>query len=287
MSQQTMEAHYAPNWRLTQAHGLLGYNCGYAASPGCESFNEHQQSLVWQLLGDAPIGPASTVLDVGCGIGGPSGWMFERFQPRRLIGLEYLASSAAAAESRWQGRGRRPFFTQGDAHHLPLADNSIDVIFNLESALHYPNKDAFIKQCARVLRPGGVLCLGDITTDLKVVFAPIEWLNKLPSQYNSNVHLWSYDNYMAAFERHGLELLWHEEASRHVAMSLADGRRELSRLGFFKTLGFRGRMFFLQILEDHLQGAELRYDLFRVRKPDGTPVPKKAAHGGHGHGHHH
>jgi len=283
MSQQTMEAHYAPNWRLTQAHGLLGYNCGYAESPGCASFNEHQQSLVWQLLGDAPVTPAATVLDVGCGIGGPSGWMFERFRPRRLIGLEYLASSAAAAEGRWAGHAPRPRFVQGDAHRLPLANNSVDVIFNLESALHYRDKDAFLTQCARVLRPGGVLCLGDITSNLDIVFQPIKFLNKLPTEHNPNVFLWSTEEYESAFERLGLEPLWYEEASRHVAMSLADGRRELNRLGFFKTLGFRKRMFFLEILEDMLQGAELRYDLFRVRKPDGTPAPKRAKAAAHGH----
>ena len=286
MSQQIMEAHYAPNWKLTQAHGLLGYNCGYAESPGCSSFNEHQQSLVWQLLGDAPITAESTVLDVGCGIGGPSGWIFERYRPRRLIGLEYLSSSAAAAESRWHGHARRPFFTQGDAHHLPMPDNSIDVIFNLESALHYHEKNDFLKQCVRVLRPGGVLCLGDITTTLKTLFAP-SWLNKLPGQLNPHTWLWSGEDYETAFEQHGLELLWHEEASRHVAMSLADGRRELKRLGFFKTLPFKGRMLYLQFMEDCLAGAELTYDLFRVRKPDGTPAPKRAKHAAHGHGHGH
>lgn len=283
MSQQTMEAHYAPNWRLTQAHGLLGYNCGYAESPGCATFDEHQQALVWQLLGDTPITSATTILDVGCGIGGPSGWMFHRFQPRRLIGLEYLATSAAAAEGRWANHAPRPWFTQGDAHDLPFADNSIDVIFNLESALHYRDKDAFLAQCARVLRPGGVLCLGDITNNLEVVFQPIKFLNKLPTEHNPNVYLWSTEQYENAFERVGLEPLWYEEASRHVAHSLADGRRELNRLGFFKTLGFRKRMFFLEILEDMLQGAELRYDLFRVRKPDGTPAPKRAKAAAHGH----
>lgn len=283
MSQQTMEAHYAPNWRLTQAHGLLGYNCGYAESAGCASFDEHQQSLVWQLLGDTLITSSSTMLDVGCGIGGPSGWMFQRYHPRRLIGLEYLASSAAAAESRWHGRPSRPWFTQGDAHKLPLASNSIDVIFNLESALHYRDKDVFLSECARVLRPGGVLCLGDITSNLEIVFQPIKFLNKLPTEHNPNVFLWTTAEYEAAFARHGLEMLWYEEASRNVANSLADGRRELNRLGFFKTLPFRKRMIFLHVLEDMLEGAELRYDLFRVRKPDGTPAPKRAKAAAHGH----
>jgi SAM-dependent methyltransferase len=278
MSQRHMEAHDRPNWDLTQAHGLLGYNCGYAQEPGAASFNEHQQALVWRLIGDTPIGHQTTVLDVGCGIGGPSGWIFERFQPARLVGLEYVGVSARAAHDRWHSHTRRPSFIQGDAHRLPVESNSVDVIFNLESALHYADKNAFIAECSRVLRPGGTLCLGDITTNLKVVFSIFEWLNHLPSQFNSNVHLWSGEDYTEAFERHGLSVLWHEEASREVSNSLQDGRMEMRCHSFRETLPFRGRMVFLHFLENYLRAAELTYDLFRVRKSAHSEGHKAHAH---------
>lgn len=100
MSQQTMEAHYQPNWNLTQAHGLLGYNCGYAESVGCASFDQHQQSLVWRLLGDTTIDGDSTMLDVGCGIGGPSTWIARRFSPKQILSIEYCWSSVLAAGRR-------------------------------------------------------------------------------------------------------------------------------------------------------------------------------------------
>ncbi|MBU1984861.1 methyltransferase domain-containing protein, partial [bacterium] len=142
MSQRTLDAHYSPNWRLTQAHGLTAYNCGYAEYPGCGSFDDHQHALVWRLLGDTEIRADSTVLDIGCGIGGPSRWIHERHHPNRVIGLEFLGSSVQAAERSWNGETERPVFIQGDAHHLPLGDASVDVIFNLESALHYADKNA-------------------------------------------------------------------------------------------------------------------------------------------------
>jgi len=265
MSQRTMEAHYRPNWELTQAHGLIGYNCGYAEQPGCESFDQHQQSLVWRLLGDTPIDATSTVLDVGCGIGGPSGWMYDRYGPKRLIGLEYLGSSVEAAESRWKGRGSRPNFVQGDAHRIPLGEGTVDVIFNLESALHYADKDAFIAECRRVLRPGGSLCLGDITTNRQLLFAPVQWLNKLPSQFNSNVYLWSAVDYKAAFRKHGFEVLRHEEASRPIADSLSDGLESIRQRGWRGSKGFRGRVAFLGMLAMLLRRGLLRYDLFRTR----------------------
>lgn len=270
MSQQTMEAHYRPNWNLTQAQGLTGYNCGYAESPGCEPFNEHQRSLVWRLLGDTPIDESTTILDVGCGIGGPAGWILERHKPRRIIGLEYLGSSVRAAEDRWGDKSPRPVFLQGDAHHLPATDASVDIVFNLESGLHYANKDAFLSECRRVVKPGGTLCIGDITTSTrsgKWLFAPVMLLNKLPSQFNSNIHLWSGSEYCLAFEQHGFGLLRHEEASRHVADSLADGLAEIKKRGWAATRGFRGRVAFLAVLEGLLRSKLLTYDLFVVRRP--------------------
>ncbi len=270
MSQETLEAHYRPNWELTQAHGLLGYNCGYAASRGAAPFTEHQKELVWRLIGDTPVGREATVLDVGCGIGGPAGWIFERYGPRRLIGLEYLGSSVQAAEERWRAaapdQSSRPRFIQGDAHRLPLADGTVDVIFNLESALHYRDKEAFISECARVLRPGGTLCLGDITTFRRRMFAPVEWLNSLPSQFNSNVHLWSSVRYKEALRAAGFSLLRHEEASRAVADSLADGLEEIRRRGWRASKGFRGRTGFLGVLALMLRRKWLHYDLFRARR---------------------
>lgn len=269
MSQRTMQAHYEPNWKLTQARNLRGYNCGYAAKRGNESFDEHQQSLVWQLLGDTPITSASTVLDVGCGIGGPSGWIFDRYHPGRLIGLEYLGSSVKAASKRWNGDSERPRFIQGDAHNLPLENDSVDVIFNLESALHYARKNAFIGECRRVLKPGGTLCLGDVTTTRKLMFAPIEMLNKLPSQFNSNVHLWSAVEYKNAFREHGFELVHHEDAAGPVSDALEDGLDEIRGDGFFSTWkatrGFRGRVGFLSVMAKMLRRRWLHYDLFRVR----------------------
>lgn len=267
MSQRTMEAHYKPNWNLTQAHGLSGYNCGYAASPKCGSFDEHQRALVWQLLHDTPIGPDSTVLDVGCGIGGPSGWIMDRFNPARIISLEYCWSSVRAAHDRAAERDRRPRFVQGDAQSLPLADNSVDVILNLESALHYPDKKSFIQECRRVLKPGGYLCLGDITTRYKRLFALAGLMNRLPTQFNSNVRLWSVDDYELTFAACGLTTLHHENASWKVADSLADGLAEVRARGLRSAGGYRARYFYLAVLEKLLRSGKLQYDLFQVSKP--------------------
>ena len=267
MSQRTMEAHYRPNRALTQAVGLAAYNCGYAESAGRDSFFEHQKSLVWRLLGDTPIDRDATVVDVGCGIGGPIGWIAGRFHPRRAVGLEYLWSSVRSAGAESEMNGTDPRFVQGDAHTLPLADESVDVVFNLESALHYRDKRQFLSECHRVLKPGGTLCLGDITTNDKSAFAPIRWLNGLSSQFNCNVYLWSGRDYTDAFEAMGFEQQRHEEASAPIAAALRDGRLEIRRIGWLRSRGFRGRRLLLGLIESQLRAGRLTYDLFQVRKP--------------------
>ena len=267
LSQQSLNVFYEPNLRLAQATGLLGYNAGYAETAGCGSFNDHQKNLVWRVLHNVHIGPESTVVDVGCGIGGPSGWIFERFSPAKLVGVEYCPASVRAAEARWSKEARRPMFLQGDAMRLPMRDASADVIFNLESALHYPDKPAFIRECRRILKPGGILCLGDICTRRRKLFAVLGLLNYLPTQFSTQAILWSPEDYVQAFRAAGLEIQRQEEVSRQSADSLRDGLAEISRAGWSAARGYRRRFFYLCAVERMLRRGWLTYHLFNVTKP--------------------
>lgn len=264
MSQATIEAHYLPNRRLSDAMGFVGYNCGYSAARGQAAFADYQKALLWRLIGNTPIHADSTVLDIGCGIGGPTEWVLDERRPRRIIGVEYCRSSVVAAETRCAGRATRPRFIQGDAHHLPIASGSVDVIINLESALHYADKQAFLRECRRVLVDGGTLCLGDITAPLKALFAPFTLLNRLPTQFNSNIRLWSSKDYLRAFAAANLRIDHHEEVSTPVADSLADGLDEIRRRGWNGCKGFRGRALYLVMLEKLLRSRRLTYELFQL-----------------------
>src|SRR5690606_26067170 len=52
-------------------------------------------------------------------------------------------------------------FIQGSAENIPLADNSVDVVLNVESCHAYGSVDKFLSETRRVLRPGGYLLLVD------------------------------------------------------------------------------------------------------------------------------
>jgi SAM-dependent methyltransferase len=99
------------------------------------------------------------VLEVGCGRGEGSASVFERFQPRSLVGLD-LARAAVKHARRRHGRPGLSFLA-GDAESLPFPDASFDVVLNVESSHCYPHMSSFLKEVRRVLRPGGLFLYAD------------------------------------------------------------------------------------------------------------------------------
>lgn len=105
-----------------------------------------------------------TVLEVGSGRGGGARYVAGSFQPASYTGMD-IAQSAVDLSNRIHVLPNLRFI-QGSAENIPLADNSIDVVLNVESAHAYGSVDKFLSEVKRVLRPGGYLLLVDFR-DLK------------------------------------------------------------------------------------------------------------------------
>ncbi|MBM7366866.1 class I SAM-dependent methyltransferase [Gordonia hydrophobica] len=58
---------------------------------------------------------------------------------------------------------------QGNLIDLPLADGSVDVVVNFQVIEHLWDQSAFVAECHRVLRPGGVLLM---STPNRITFSP-------------------------------------------------------------------------------------------------------------------
>jgi len=105
---------------------------------------------VRKLAHQARVGPGVSVLDLCCGVAGP-GRMITAESGCHYLGVDRSASSLATAR---ELAGNLPCrFEQ--AHLPPLPEGRFEAVFLLETMLAFPDKDALVREVARVLEPGG------------------------------------------------------------------------------------------------------------------------------------
>ena len=147
--------------RLWGDHVHLGH---YGTPPRARDFRQAKVDFVHELArwsGLDQLPPGSTVLDVGCGIGGSARIL------ARDYGLNVLAISISAAQIS-RARALTPpslaphcRFAVMDALDLDLAEGSFDAVWSVEASPHMPDKQRYVDELLRVLRPGGRLAVAD------------------------------------------------------------------------------------------------------------------------------
>jgi tocopherol O-methyltransferase len=141
----------------------LGMHWGYWD----ENTKSHSESLVNmnKAVGAfAGLEPGMRVLDAGCGVGGPSTWIAETYGVN-VVGV--TLSGVQVAKARRNARRRhledRVQFAQQDFTDLTFSDESFDVVWSQEAVCHSraEDKQKFLAEAHRVLRPGGRLVVED------------------------------------------------------------------------------------------------------------------------------
>ena len=97
------------------------------------------------------LGPASSVLEIGCGRGATAALIKQRFGCR-VVGLELNPEAAAAAESRLD------LMIRGDVQEVEPGE-TFDAIVAFELFEHLTDGQAFLERAATWLRPGGRIVL--------------------------------------------------------------------------------------------------------------------------------
>jgi tocopherol O-methyltransferase len=142
-------------WGEHMHHGYYGPN-------GTHKIDRRQAQidLIEELLRWAKVDLAENILDVGCGIGGSSLYLAEKFDAR-VTGITLSPVQAARATERAEkaNLSHRSQFLVTDAQATPFADDSFDLVWSLESGEHMPDKTQFLQECYRVLKPGGKLIM--------------------------------------------------------------------------------------------------------------------------------
>jgi SAM-dependent methyltransferase len=111
-------------------------------------------------FGDRPdLSPAlARILDVGCGTGKQLMANRVRFRETLAVGLDPFIGMLRIA------RTRRPdiAWVRGDGSEMPLRSGSVDYCCNQFSYQHIRDKDGFVREVSRVLKPGGRFALTTI-----------------------------------------------------------------------------------------------------------------------------
>lgn len=146
-------------WGEHMHHGYYGLNGTQAKD------RRHAQiDLIEELLNWSQVQQAEYILDVGCGIGGSSLYLAQKFNAA-VTGITLSPVQAARATERAQEArltaSTKPSaqFQVADALNMPFADQSFDLVWSLESGEHMPDKVQFLQECYRVLKPGGTLLM--------------------------------------------------------------------------------------------------------------------------------
>lgn len=121
------------------------------------------------LAAKAGIRKEHHVLDVCSGMGGPARYLAHRIGCR-VTGLDLTESRyrSAIKLTAMVGLDKLVDFEQGNALDMPFANDSFDVVIGQEAWCHVPDKPRLIAECARVVKPGGVIAFSDILRTKKL-----------------------------------------------------------------------------------------------------------------------
>lgn len=104
------------------------------------------------------------VLDVGAGTGRGSALLKQRYPKAEVIAMDLALPMLRAAKS--HSSWRRPFARVcAEARHLPLADQSVDVLHSNLCFQWIDDLPTLFGECMRVLKPGGLLAFTSFGPD--------------------------------------------------------------------------------------------------------------------------
>lgn len=117
------------------------------------------------------------ILDIGCGTGVATDALLKRYPKADVLALDFAMPmlELTRRRGRWL---RRPRCLCADLDYLPLADQSVDLVFS-NASLQWSNRPAkAFADIARVLRPGGLVIFTsfgpDTLQELRTAWATVD-----------------------------------------------------------------------------------------------------------------
>jgi 27-O-demethylrifamycin SV methyltransferase len=205
---------YAPAAHYDRVHRawelIMGaeFHYGWFASPDTP-LEAATEALTRSMLERAAIGAGDRVLDVGCGTGRQACDLTAGLGAS-VLGITTSASGVAAATALAAQRDLDTArFEQRDGTDNGLDDCSFDVVWILESSHLMRDKVALLRDCVRVLAPGGRIALCDIIRKRDIPFLEVRRRRAdfaLLRRAFGDAHMLPLDEYASALATFGMTI---------------------------------------------------------------------------------
>ena len=161
------ERFYLNGWNRDHIHLGL-FEPGELPQPGEKPRNSAGVARAVERMVDVVVGPAAIterhhVVDAGCGVGGTAIHLANAHGCRVTgVNVNRLQLEIAQQKVVDAGVADRVSLEYADCgQSLPFADNTIDAVVNIESACHYSDRERFLREVQRILKPGGKIVAMD------------------------------------------------------------------------------------------------------------------------------
>lgn len=233
--------------------GLLNFGC-WDTNPA--NLYEAQDRLFDVCMeGLRPFHAGSKGLEVGCGIGGNSLRLCSR-EPVQMTAIDISKGQLMIADklASEAGCGDKIRFMLGDSMDMPFEDEMFDFALCLESTFHYSAVDRYVAEQVRVLKPGAVAVIADITC---------EQVSKI--KFREGNHFYSVGYMDALLKGSGLEILQLNRIGPYVFEPLYKYLRDYNADCKEKVAKYWNLVLcnYANLAREGLMG----YDVFVVRKP--------------------
>lgn len=181
--EQTVSEHYANNSLLEKIYlGLakLGVDKSQLTQSDLSSVDEFHiggSEGTLMLAEKLSIKASSSVLDIGCGIGGPARLLSSKIGCK-VSGIDLTADFVNTGNSlTYQvGLSDTVKLRKASALSIPFTDNSFDVSYMIHVGMNIADKDLLFSEAFRVTKPGGLFGIYDVmlVRDCELQY-PLPW----------------------------------------------------------------------------------------------------------------
>jgi len=202
------------------------------------------------------VRPGEDVLDVACGTGNAA--IRAAQAGGRVVGVDLTPELFEAGRRLAREAGVEVQWVQGDAEELPFPDAAFDVVLSTFGCMFAPRHRVTAHELARVLRPGGRLCVTAWTPEGEMgeFFRTVAGYLPPPSPLAEPPTLWGSEQHVQAlFDGTGVELAFDRGAVAPAAFASTDEAIE------FMTTKFGPLMMARKLNEASGRWTELRATL--------------------------